>query len=258
MSEGFIYLWRSLVKTAFYKNPKTTHLAVHLMLQVAWKDHEILLGGKKHVVRRGQIVSGRNKLAAETGLSPQEIRTCLLHLKNLDFLTIKSTKAYSIITVLNYEKFQNQPEDYQPRDQPSINQASTKHQPQQNKGNKGNKEHIKIFLSQSVEIQLANHLFDQIRLNNPQAKKPNLQTWASQIDLMLRVDNRTADEIRSVIEWCQRDDFWKCNILSVKKLREKYDQLFVKMRNGGHKPVNRLQAANILACEEFISDERIR
>jgi len=29
-----------------------------------------------------------------------------------------------------------------------------------------------------------------------------------------------------LIRWCQRDNFWKSNILSTQKLREKYEQLY--------------------------------
>jgi hypothetical protein len=72
-------------------------------------------------------------------------------------------------------------------------------------------------------------LFSLILKNNPKAKKPNLQTWSKNIDLMLRVDKRTAEDIEKVIRWCQSDTFWQSNILSTKKLREKFDQLFIKM-----------------------------
>lgn len=54
--------------------------------------------------------------------------------------------------------------------------------------------------------------------------------WGRQADLMLRVDNRTVEEISSLIEWSQRDPFWRGNILSMRKLREQFDQLTVKSR----------------------------
>lgn len=46
---------------------------------------------------------------------------------------------------------------------------------------------------------------------------------------MIRIDGRTPDEIRAVIEWTQQDTFWMNNILSTGKLREKFDQLMLKM-----------------------------
>ena len=145
----FVYLWRSIVDTSFYKNPLTCHLAIHLILSAAWKDHKIMVGGNEILIMRGQIPTGRNKLSDETGLSPQNIRTCLKHLKNSGFLTIKSTKELSIITICKYNDFQTHQQINQPTHQPSINQAPTKHQPLQNKGYKGNKEIVEYLNKKS-------------------------------------------------------------------------------------------------------------
>ena len=86
----------------------------------------------------------------------------------------------------------------------------------------------KNFLSDSIEIRLSEYLFKHILRNNPNAKQPNLQIWAKQIDFMIRIDHRNPDEIREVIKWCQSDTFWMTNILSTKKLHDKYDQLILK------------------------------
>lgn len=88
-----------------------------------------------------------------------------------------------------------------------------------------------LFVESDSPLILAKNLFDKIQENNPQAKFPNLQVWAKQIDMMLQTDKRDPTDINAVIEWCQADDFWKTNILSAKKLREKFDQLYVKMTN---------------------------
>lgn len=124
------------METSFYKKPMTCHLAIHLILSAAWKDHEQIIGGKKVLIRRGQIPSGRNKLAMETGLSPQNIRTSLQHLVKVGFLTIESTNVCSIITICKYGEYQSYKEHCQPTYQPTINQPSTNHQPLQNKGYK--------------------------------------------------------------------------------------------------------------------------
>lgn len=135
---SYVYLWRSIMETSFYKNPLTCHLAIHLILSAAWKDHEQIIGGERILVKRGQVPTGRNRLADETGLSPQNIRTCIKHLVKSGFLTIDSTNVCSIITINKYNNFQQcQPTD-QPAYQPTINQPSTNHQPLQNKDKETN------------------------------------------------------------------------------------------------------------------------
>jgi hypothetical protein len=56
-----------------------------------------------------------------------------------------------------------------------------------------------------------------------------LQNWAADIDLLLRKDKRPDTQVIDVIRWCQADPFWQSNILSGKKLRDKYPQLYLRM-----------------------------
>lgn len=49
---------------------------------------------------------------------------------------------------------------------------------------------------------------------------------------LLEVDKRDPREVETVIEWCQRDEFWLSNIRSPEKLREKYDTLLGQMMRG--------------------------
>ena len=63
--------------------------------------------------------------------------------------------------------------------------------------------------------------------NNSEAKKPNYQLWADDIRKMVELDGRKPQQVQGMIDWSQSDEFWKTNILSAKKLREKYDQMKV-------------------------------
>jgi phage replication O-like protein O len=83
---------------------------------------------------------------------------------------------------------------------------------------------------------LAELLKKRILTNNPKAKVTDaqLQKWALEAERMTRLDGRTEAEVRELIEWSQGDSFWKSNILSMAKLREKFDQLYLKSRGSGH------------------------
>jgi hypothetical protein len=88
-----------------------------------------------------------------------------------------------------------------------------------------------IFPDDSLPMRLAVHLQSCILENNPKAKPPNLQKWAQVVDRMIRLDEREPDDIGMMIDWCQADEFWMCNILSPGKLREKWDQLWLKAKD---------------------------
>lgn len=75
---------------------------------------------------------------------------------------------------------------------------------------------------------LAMQLRDRILQNNPKARVPkNLTEWALEIDRMMRLDGRSVEEVRDIINWCQKDEFWHRNILSAGKLRKQFDKLWL-------------------------------
>jgi len=129
---GYIRLWRDILDTSFYRSPNTCHLAIYLMLKANHSESKILMMGREILVKRGQLISGRNSLSKNTGLSPQEVRTCLNHLKSTSYLTIEATSAYSVITICKYEEFQGQADRKGKHSNQGVNQRPTKHQPSTN------------------------------------------------------------------------------------------------------------------------------
>jgi hypothetical protein len=92
-----------------------------------------------------------------------------------------------------------------------------------------------VYDEDSIHYQLALRLFKNILSNNPDYKEPNLQSWANDVRLMMERDNRTEEQISYLMDWVQNDSFWKTNILSVSKLREKYDQLVMRVKENMNK-----------------------
>ena len=88
----------------------------------------------------------------------------------------------------------------------------------------------KTFRLNSNELRLSELLLNLILKRNANHKKPNLQVWAKDIDIMIRLDNRDPVEIEKAILWCQEDTFWQNNILSTAALRKRFDQLVLKSK----------------------------
>jgi hypothetical protein len=75
--------------------------------------------------------------------------------------------------------------------------------------------------------RICEHLADRIEANG--AKRPTItQKWRDAARLMLDRDGRTEAEVIGAIDWSQADEFWRANVLSLPKLREKYDQLLLQ------------------------------
>jgi len=83
-------------------------------------------------------------------------------------------------------------------------------------------------------MELSVLLKELILDNHPAHRKitdRDLERWSNTVRLMVERDKRSLDEVREVIVWSQNDEFWKQNILSTPKLREKFDMLAMKMKN---------------------------
>lgn len=75
--------------------------------------------------------------------------------------------------------------------------------------------------------QLAERLHKWILKNKPNRKIQNgwEERWAEDIDKMHRLDGRSWQQILGAIDWSQRDDFWRQNVLSGANLRKHYDRI---------------------------------
>jgi hypothetical protein len=71
---------------------------------------------------------------------------------------------------------------------------------------------------------ICDHLVAKIEKNTG-TKKIITERWRTDARLLLDRDKRPPDEVHQLIDWCQDSTFWRANILSVSKFREKYDTL---------------------------------
>lgn len=118
---GFVKISRSILDWGWYEDVVTRCVFIHCILRANWKDTE----WKGQKIKRGQFITSLASLARETGFTVQQTRTALDHLKSTGEITNLSTPQYRIVTVNNYDKFQQvtkQTTSYQQ----TINKASNK------------------------------------------------------------------------------------------------------------------------------------
>lgn len=90
----------------------------------------------------------------------------------------------------------------------------------------------------SGDLEIAGILIAKIVKNQPRCKLAKLPPaevekrkakWADHVRLMRERDGHSREEIIQVIDWCQADSFWRGNIMSTEKLRDKWDTLVAQM-----------------------------
>lgn len=108
MDNGFIVLWRQITETSFYRDSAALHLSIHCIIKANHKSKKIIFNNQEHVIDRGQFITGRAALSRELGLKESTVRNKILLLKKVGFLDIKSNSRFSVVTVRNYNSYQNQ------------------------------------------------------------------------------------------------------------------------------------------------------
>jgi hypothetical protein len=84
------------------------------------------------------------------------------------------------------------------------------------------------------------HLVERIIANG--SKKPEItDTWRREARLLLDADKRTEEQVHRAIDWCQDNAFWRSKVMSMAKLRVRYDQLRLdaeaeRGKSNGHRP----------------------
>ncbi len=135
---GYLKLWRSIRDWEWYLDANVYRVFTHLLTGVnhapaRWKGVEI---------QAGQMVTSRQVLAQELQLSEQQIRTALTKLKSTNDITIKATNKYTLVTLVNWAKYQSNEEfatskltSNPPNEQPTNNQQITTNKKDKNKEN---------------------------------------------------------------------------------------------------------------------------
>lgn len=125
MNEGFIKINRKMLKWGWYSDPATKSVFLDILLNANYEDNEY----RGHKIEKGEAVIGRRAMAKRLGLSEQQIRTALKHLKESgEISTTKVTNKFTVVRVENWEKYQA----YQPTSNQPINQQVTNKQPTSN------------------------------------------------------------------------------------------------------------------------------
>jgi DNA-binding transcriptional regulator PaaX len=160
---GWIKLHRQIIEWEWYKDDNTKSLFFHLLLSA---NHE----AKNHrgiLIEVGQVQTGRKKLALELGKTERQIRTAIKRLQTTNEITVKTTNKFSIITLVNYPKYQHlENENDQLNDQQDVPKTTT------NKNNKNirNKymSSFPLFWEQypkKVAKAAANKIWDRLKPN---------------------------------------------------------------------------------------------
>lgn len=267
--DGWIKLHRKVMKSSMYRqlNSKQRDVMFAVLLLANHESNTWEFRGEVYNVKPGQFITSLDSLKENcaSDVTTQNIRTALLKLEKHGFLTNESTKKNRLITVVNWGLYQSceSATNKETNRQLTNNQQTANKQLTTNKNDKELKNEKndkkvkplsrnKNYSEDSVEYKMALYLHTKIMEHANESgvahlvEKANLQKWADDCRKLLEIDKIDKVLIRDVIDWTTSHSFWKSNILSASKLREKFQDLAIKMNSTKPKQEDRLDFINDL------------
>ena len=115
MKKGYVKVFRQIKNASVWTDPSKLKLWLYCLMEASYDDHEVCIGSQRVLLKRGQFITGRNKLekdfnvgcARAVHVSGSTLVRWLELFEKSEMLNIKKTNKYSVVTVLNWDKYQN-------------------------------------------------------------------------------------------------------------------------------------------------------
>ena len=125
MERGHVKLWRKSIDSGLLQNPDLWTFWSWCLMKASWKEYKTMINYQVIDLLPGQFIFGRQAASKELKMSERTIRTCVQKLKNMKNMTIKTTNKYSIISIINWDIYQ----DKRPADDQQNDQQATSRRP---------------------------------------------------------------------------------------------------------------------------------
>jgi len=137
---GWVKLYRSLTKKGFYKKSDYVHLWIHILLKANHEPNEWIYKNQTMKVKRGQFITSRKSLSAETGINGSKVERILKHLEIEQQIEQQNLFSSRLITIVNYSQYQK---SEQQSEQPVNSEWTASEQPVNTNKNDKNDKNVK-------------------------------------------------------------------------------------------------------------------
>ncbi len=223
MDNGWIKLHRKFLEWEWFDKPEMVQLFIFLLLSANHADND----WRGMTIKRGQLVTSYASIKEKTGLSVQTIRTCIRRLKSTSELTSKVTSQFTIITICNYDSYQqtenatNKPINKRTNKPLTSNQQATNKQSTTNKNDKNDKNDKKNtnskfdFKKALLDYGLDEMLVDEWLVIRKAKKSVNSQFAFNSFISQVEKTNMDKNEVLKIVaekQWAGFNSNWLKNL----------------------------------------------
>jgi len=251
--KGWIKLHRKIKNHWLWDDPEKLKRWIAILLEVNYTEGKMLLGNKLIDIKRGSSTNSIRTWSALFKCGSKATTNFFDLLESDGMLTRKTLgkgkHSTTLISITNYEEYQTDKETLTHTLTTTLTDKQEKHKrttiEEDKKDNNVKEMNKNKSLLSEIEISdvppnLQDYFiiavsFQKLFIKNLKEREAptrtqelaRFNTYVAPIRLMIENDNITRDQIKTAYDFLQSKDseFWKSNILSTKKLREKIGQL---------------------------------
>ena len=123
---GFIKLERTVMSGDLAENQHLFYIWVFLLVHANFKSSRAIVGGEPLLITRGQIWTSYREIAFKANVSLATVSKWVNYLVQTERISLRGFSKGSIITILNYEKYQGVPADSTRANIQSVSVDSTR------------------------------------------------------------------------------------------------------------------------------------
>lgn len=107
MHRGYLKLWRKIRDNPRMRDPHYLAVWITLLTEAAYKDRDVVFGGKRITLKPGQLITGRRQIAENTGVQESKVERILTLLKNEQQIEQRTSSINRLITITNWHIYQD-------------------------------------------------------------------------------------------------------------------------------------------------------
>lgn len=209
--QGYIKLYRQITDTPVWADSDKLKLWLMCLMKATHDEKTQVVGNQIIELKAGQFITGRSALSDEFNRDVKKDRRVdgltlfrwLSLFEKMEMLNIKKTNKYSLITVLNWDKYQGQ----RTSNEQQLNNKRTSNEQQLNTNkNDKNVKNVKNEKKEDICYQQIADMYNNTCVSFPRLTK---LSDARKKAIKARLKTYTADDLQKAFTLAEQSDFLK-------------------------------------------------
>jgi len=104
--DGWVKVHRKILESPVFENPNLFAVWIYCLMRATYKSRKVLSKKKEMTLLPGQFLTGRAAGARDCKMAPSTFWDAIQTLKSLEMADIRSDSLGSLITIVNWERYQ--------------------------------------------------------------------------------------------------------------------------------------------------------